>query len=263
MSQAGNAIEAYTEALNAVQANIANMQTPGYKNVSVSFQSIFDNLLRNGTPAATNSNLGGTNPLQIGSGMASSGSTLDFSQGAFSSGGNLDLAISGNGFFIISADGTNPLYTKAGRFQYNNGSIETLNGEQLYGFYGDSSALIPITGLNISDTSNLKFDADGKLMNGSDDTGWRIALTSFSNPGGLIQASGTTFQESIASGSAQTPVRAGGAFGSLTAQSFEGSNTVYVTESLKALELEKALNANLSMVKMASDVISSFISKLS
>ena len=78
MTNAENAIEAYNEALKVSSANIAGMNVTGFKKIDVSFQSIFEKVLRSGTAASFSDNLGGTNPLQLGQAMAESGSTVDF-----------------------------------------------------------------------------------------------------------------------------------------------------------------------------------------
>ena len=81
MGQAKNAIEAYNTALKASSSNIANMNVTGYKKINVSFQSVFEKVLRQGT--AAQGDLGGTNPMQQGQGMALSTAAIDFSAGEF------------------------------------------------------------------------------------------------------------------------------------------------------------------------------------
>lgn len=113
MSQAKNAIEAYNTALEASSANIANMSVTGYKRLDVSFQSVFEKVLSHGS--AARGNLGGTNPRQTGQGMTLSGVSVDFSAGEYVDGTGLDLALSGQGLFMVSADGgSSYLYTRAG-----------------------------------------------------------------------------------------------------------------------------------------------------
>ncbi|MDD4179833.1 MAG: flagellar basal body rod C-terminal domain-containing protein, partial [Candidatus Margulisbacteria bacterium] len=79
---------------------------------------------------------------------------------------------------------------------------------------------------------------------------------------GLAQAQGSTFSATLASGEAATAQAPGGAVGTLQTGQIEQSNVFYLGETINALELQRAMNANLSMVRMASDLISSFITKL-
>jgi len=267
MNQAKNAIEAYDIALKASSSNIANMSVPGYKRLDVSFQSIFERMLNQGT--STSGNMGGTNPKQIGQGMALGSSYVDFSQGEYSSGTSLDLAVSGQGLFIVSPDGGQThLYTRMGNFQIDSSGNLTSNGMLVYGL-NSAGAVTPITGLPSGNRSSYRWQSDGTLQYSADggstfvSTGYRIALTYFINPNGLAQAQGTSFAETAASGSAAAAQAPGGAVGSLLTSQIEQSNVVYLSETIDAMELQRAMSGNLTILRMASDMISSFISKLS
>ncbi|MBU0502420.1 MAG: flagellar hook-basal body complex protein [bacterium] len=270
MNEAKNAIEAYNTALKASSSNIANMNVTGYKRVDISFQSIFERVLNQGTAATTN--LGGTNPRQLGQGMALSNISVDFSAGEYISGQGLDLAISGQGLFIVSPDGgRNQLYTRAGNFEVDSAGNLTSNGMQVYGL-DNSGALVAIAGLVSGNKAAYRWSIEGRLeytANPADDsptysdTGYRIAMTYFPNPNGLTQAQGTSFAESAASGRASTPQAPGGSVGSINPGQLEQSNVFYLSETIDAMELQRAMSGNLTVIKMASDLISQFISKLS
>lgn len=275
MSQAKNAIEAYNAALKISSANIANMNVPGYKKLGISFQSIFEKILSRGT--AAEADMGGTNPRQFGQGMSISGISVDFSAGETTSGSPLDLAISGSGLFIVSPDGGNTyLYTRAGNFEIDAYGNLTSNGMQVYGL-DNSENLVPIqldpAAYPGASKSNFRWLTDGRLRYTTTpdlpedqrtyiDTGYRIALTYFANPSGLVQAQGTTFAETLASGSPADPQAPPGAVGSIKTGQIEQSNVFYLGETIAALELQRAMSGNLSMIRMASDLISSFIQKL-
>lgn len=266
IAQARNAITAYNEALQATSSNIANMNVPGYKKLSVDFQTVFENLISQGTQAR--GDVGGTNPRQLGQGVTIAGTSIDTSTGEFSSGSSLDLGISGQGFFVVSADaGLSYLYTRNGNFQIDASGNLTSNGNQVYGL--DSSGnVVPISNLISGNRTDYKWLADGTLQYSADggatfvNTGYRIALTYFPNASGLAQAAGTSFKETISSGSPATPQIAGGAAGSLKTGQIEQSNVNYLEQSIISLELQQAMSANLSVVKLASDTISSVIQKL-
>jgi flagellar hook protein FlgE len=261
MSQAQNAIAAYNSALSVHSSNIANMDVIGYKRLDISFQSIFEKVLRQGTAANTFANLGGTNPEQFGQGTAVSNVSVDFTAGGTVEGSKIDLAIQGQGLFVVSPDGGNSyLYTRAGKFSIVNGNLVTEAGMQVYGL-NDSGGLTAITGLT-GDSTLYNWSTSGELLYNSARTGYRIALTYFPNPGGLQQAQGTTFRETMASGSAATPEAPEGTAGSIIPERTEQSNVFYIGENIDALEIQRAMSANLSVVRMASDIISSFISKL-
>jgi flagellar hook protein FlgE len=269
MTQAANAIEAYNHALEASSANITNMNVTGYKKINVSFQSIFERLLNHGSAASTDS--GGTNPEQLGQGMAISQTSIDFSTAQTVSGGSLDLAISGSGLFIVSPDaGKTFLYTRAGNFAIDSNGNLTSNNMQVYGL-DNSGNVVPITNLPSGNKSNYQWLSDGTLQYTTDpaaapvswiNTGYSIALTYFANPSGLAQAQGTTFAVTLASGSAAAAQGPGGNVGTVKPGQIEGSNVFYLSESVQSLQIQRAISANLSVVKLASDTITSFISKL-
>ncbi|MBN2057363.1 MAG: flagellar hook basal-body protein [Candidatus Saganbacteria bacterium] len=267
MSQAKNAIEAYNTALKATSSNIANMNVSGYKRIEVSFQSVYEKVLRQGS--AAQGNLGGTNPQQVGQGVSLSAVGIDFSSGEYSDASSLDLAISGQGLFIVSAnDGNSYLYTRSGSFEVDSNGNLTSNGMQVYGLNA-SNSLVPITGLPSGDKSDFQWQSDGSLEYSADggttwvSTGYRIALTYFPNPNGLNQAQGTAFAETVASGESATAQAPGGAVGSVNPGKLEQSNVDYLSETIDALEFQRAMSGNLTMLRLASDTISSFISRLS
>ncbi len=271
MQQAQNAIEAYNTALRATTSNIANMNVSGYKKLDVSFQSIFERVLSRGT--AAQANMGGTNPKQFGQGMALSGVSVDFSAGELIEGSELDLAVSGQGLFIVSPDGGNTyLYTRAGDFEIDAYGNLTSNGMQAYGLDA-SNNMVPISNLPSGNKANYRWQPDGTLEYTTDPTattptytptGYRIALTYFPNPNGLAQAQGSSFAETPASGSpadAQAPGT--GAVGMVVPNFHEQSNVNYLQETIDAMELQRAMSGNLTVIRMASDMISQFINRLS
>ncbi len=267
MTMAKNAIEAYNTALEASSSNIANMNVTGYKKLNVSFQSIFESVLNRGS--SPRDNMGGTNPMQLGQGMSVSSVSLDFSGGEYIEGSILDLAISGNGLFVVSPDaGSTTLYTRAGNFEIDSAGNLTSNGMQVYGLDA-SGSLVAINSLPSGNKSDYKWLDDGTLQYSADggttyiSTGYTIALTYFANPNGLAQAQGTSFAETAASGSAITPQAPGGSVGSVRPGYLEQSNVFYLGETIDAMEIQRAMSGNLTIVQMASDIISQFINRIS
>lgn len=102
--------------------NIANVNTTGFKSSRVNFQDTLSQTVRSGGD--------GTNPAQVGSGMAVGSVSNNFTQGPMqSTGRTLDLGIQGNGFFVVS-DGTNDFYTREGIFFVDKQGF-LVNGEGL------------------------------------------------------------------------------------------------------------------------------------
>lgn len=101
--------------LDVIGNNIANLNTTSYKSERVNFSTNFSAILNAGT--APGNDMGGTNPLQIGFGAQTASIQTDFTQGSFDlTGRNRDLAIDGNGFFIVKNESGGEVYTRDGTF---------------------------------------------------------------------------------------------------------------------------------------------------
>jgi flagellar hook protein FlgE len=95
------------------------------------------------------------------------------------------------------------------------------------------------------------------------DTGYSIALTSFPNLSGLAQSLGNTFAETGASGPPQDFEPTGGSFGTVAPRFFEGSNVIYTSEVIDSMEAQRAMSANLTIVRLINDEITNFINRIS
>jgi len=115
--------------LSVIGDNIANMNTVGFKGSRASFGDVLSGIA------------GGS--LQVGRGVFISDMSPIFTQGSFESTASaLDLAIDGNGFFIVSEDGARH-YTRAGQFSLNkDGNIVNPDGLFLQGYLADASGNI-------------------------------------------------------------------------------------------------------------------------
>jgi flagellar hook protein FlgE len=100
--------------MDVIGNNISNINTVGFKSGRVTFSEAFAQTLRNAN--MPQSQLGGTNPQQVGLGIQVDTVDTQFSQGNIESTSNVtDLALQGNGFFIVKQNGKQ-LYTRAGQF---------------------------------------------------------------------------------------------------------------------------------------------------
>lgn len=101
--------------MDVIGNNIANVNTVGFKASRVTFKEAFVQLLQGASRSI--GNLGGTNPIQIGTGMNIGSVDQLFTQGSLETTGQpLDLAIQGDGLFVLNS-GQRQLYTRAGNFQ--------------------------------------------------------------------------------------------------------------------------------------------------
>jgi flagellar hook protein FlgE len=161
-----------SRALNIIGDNISNVNTTGFKSSKAVFGDLFSTSLA-----------GGTLTSQVGKGAQLLGTLQSFEQGAFeNSTSALDLAIDGNGFFIVN-DGTGNFYSRAGQFRVNeNGLVETLTGEVLQGFQitnnvvGTTLTDVSLTGLQSSPQATTIFTLGAQL------DGSAVAGTTFNSP---------------------------------------------------------------------------------
>ncbi len=128
--------------------NVANANTVGFKESHVNFATQF--LQTQSIGSAPTDTSGGTNPRQVGLGAKVSEITPKFTQGTIQISSNpLDLAIQGDGFFIVEGSQGEHLYTRNGQFKTNaNNEIVTITGQRVLGYTVDSNFAIQPTGLS-------------------------------------------------------------------------------------------------------------------
>jgi flagellar hook protein FlgE len=118
--------------------NIANVNTSGFKFSRANFSDMLSQ--SNKIATAPQGNMGGKNPMQVGLGTEVNSVTRMFSQGSIqTTSKNTDLAIQGNGFFVVSADaGTTYKYTRSGDFVFDaNGNFVNNQGLIAQGWVRD------------------------------------------------------------------------------------------------------------------------------
>lgn len=128
--------------LDVIGNNIANVNTVGYKSSRIQFTELLSQTIRGAASPVARAR-GGTNPIQVGLGVGTSSIDVSHQQGNLQSTGNMsDLAIQGNGFYILS-DGSSETYTRAGSFSFDaNGTLVHANGTKVMGWLADSTGNI-------------------------------------------------------------------------------------------------------------------------
>lgn len=144
-----NALNVYQDEINMVSNNLANSGTTAFKDQTLQltdqpYQEI-------ATPSAPTSANGGTDPVEEGLGVKVASRDTDFSQGGIQTNGvSTDMAINGNGFFILgSLNGTqSPTYTRDGAFTLNQNGvlIDPATGLAVQGYTASSTGVLPSAG---------------------------------------------------------------------------------------------------------------------
>lgn len=127
-------------ALSTIANNLANLNTVAYKQARTLFRDLFYQTI--GTTGAGD-------PIQSGAGSAVDSVSSNFTSGSVQTTGvNTDVAIGGNGFFVVEKDGIQS-FTRAGNFSKSKeGTLVTSDGEQVLGFPAVNGVISQLQGLS-------------------------------------------------------------------------------------------------------------------
>lgn len=132
-------LKADTVALNTVGNNLANLNTTAFKKQSTAFEDLFYQQIGSS---------GSNNAIQVGVGTKVSSTATSYLQGSLSTTGNpADMALSGDGFFVVQQGGVQSL-TRAGNFQLDaTGNLITVDGAQVMGYGAVNGVVSPNSSL--------------------------------------------------------------------------------------------------------------------
>ena len=131
LNTASSGLGVSSTSMSVIGDNIANINTVGFKGSEASFADLLPN------------DVGGLSGISsIGSGAATNTISTMFGQGSLEGSGNaLDMAISGDGFFMVE-DGEDAFYTRAGQFYLDDsGFVTTASGLRLQGYTSENSGI--------------------------------------------------------------------------------------------------------------------------
>src|SRR5690625_3215279 len=136
-----SALRNHQTMMDVIGNNIANVNTVGFKGSRAIFQEALNQTLE--SASAPGNNRGGTNPRQVGLGVSLGAISNYHTPGNLqSSGSATDLAIEGNGYFVVGS-GDQRFFTRAGAFDFDEeGSLVNMtNGMYVYGWQGKDGAV--------------------------------------------------------------------------------------------------------------------------
>ena len=279
--QIGNSLNALEKSLRISISNADNFNTPGFKYSFASFTTVFSQVMFGGDQFR--------NPQTIAGSMTLGSTTTDYSQGNIGFGTEMDMAISGEGFFIMSQSAAEfqssdpQVYTRAGRFGVDNTNTYVVDafGRKVFGYKLNAQGeienrtLVPIeTGGNIdvgfTDTgilvSGFKANADAiSAGTPAPETTplYKVALTSFQNKQGLIIVEGGALQSTVSSGDALEHGQSGqGIYGNVLGSSLEASNIDVAKVALDMALLNRGFSAIQGVIDDVNKVTKDLISKL-
>lgn len=144
MNSAVSALRNHQLRMDVIGNNIANVNTIGFKTGRVTFKDSLSQNLRGAS--GPSEERGGINPQQVGLGMDLSSMDTIFTQGVPERTDRaLDVMINGDGFFMVSGDGSTDgvFYTRAGNFDIDyEGNLVSSDGLRVIGYQADEDGNI-------------------------------------------------------------------------------------------------------------------------
>lgn len=274
-----SALRSFTKGLEVIGNNIANVNTTAYKSNQASFADSFSNTLRGSAPSsATGSN---QSAMQVGTGVTLNGISTNFTQGSVSSTGRgTDLAISGNGYFIVNnpTDGTS-YATRAGEFRWDDqGYLVNQDGYRVQGLMGGSSGTAPGTlgDIQLSTVTppvqrqSVSFDESGNVIefysDGTTATTNQLLLKNFSDPSALMKEGNNMYSGFEAAG----PVNGAtldstndlpnqGGLGKIQSGALELSNVDLTEEFANMITAQRSFQASSRLVTVSDTVLEDIV----
>ncbi|MEM1404364.1 MAG: flagellar basal-body rod protein FlgG [Pseudomonadota bacterium] len=243
-------LDAQQTKMSTIANNLANVGTTGFKRGRAIFEDlIYQNVRQVGSQSSQDTLL--PSGLQIGTGARVVATERLFTQGNLTQTDNqLDVAVSGRGFFeILLPDGTQG-FTRDGSFQINDqGIMVTSAGYQL-----QPPINIPQDALSVTIAPDGTVSVQQPGAAASTQVG-NIQLTDFINPSGLQARGENLFLESGASGAPQPGNPGLNGLGTLNQGYVESSNVNVVEELVNMIETQRAYEMNSRAISTADQML--------
>jgi len=234
-------------AVDTIANNLANVNTTGFKRtlLQVQAQPKLDLYRFQTDPAKSGARTAGV-PMQVPIGALGSGAQIfdtpaDFAQGSIAATGNdLDVALSGPGFFAVRAGNGAVRYTRDGEFlRDQNGFLTAQNGDRVLNAGGNAIAL-PTSG-------KVEIGRDGTISVAGQNVD-RLSVVEFANPVNLRPEGANRFVDTGAGAHAATNTSA-------LQGSLEKSNADVVRSMVDLIANERWFDANQKSIQTQDDAV--------
>jgi flagellar hook protein FlgE len=262
MFSAISGLRAHQVMLDVAAADIANVNTVGYKSERTSFKEALSQLQKGANGATTT--LGGTNAAQVGLGVQLNSIDNLMGSGAVQSTGNpFDLAVQGDGWFQVTDDPTGfsrILYTRAGNFTRDvNGDLVTQEGYYVVGQdSGGANTKITIPP-NVDSVSVGQSGAVTTVTGGVSTVVATVALAKFPNDAGLQRVSGNRFSASANSGAPTVDLPGQSGIGLIIPGAIEMSNVDLAQEFTNMITAQRGFQANSRVISAADEMLQELV----
>jgi flagellar basal-body rod protein FlgG len=255
LNSAATGLRALSTRIDVIANNLANAETTAFKRSRTSFEDLMYVTLKQ--PGAQNSS-GDVTPtgIFVGLGTKLSNTTIDTEQGSMeNTGGPLDVAIAGNGFFMvktIDSIGNGVGYTRAGNLIQNKDGDLVLN-------IGDGYRLVPpinippgSTDITIGQDGTVTYKRPGQIN--STNAG-QMQIAKFVNPQGLKLLGGSIYTETEASGPPIESDPGVDGAGQILQGYLEGSNVDPVKELVTLIKTQRSFELNSQSIQTADQAL--------
>jgi flagellar hook protein FlgE len=259
-----SALDQFQQSLNVIANNIANVETVGFKGATVNFAD---------TLSQTLSGPGASGTMQIGTGIHTASIANQFTQGSVTTTGvPNDLAISGNGFFLVNDPTTGSAYvTRDGQFSVDaNGYLLTNSGMRVQGY--NDAGLTTIGDIKIDNAGSgstalvqsYSFSDTGKLTvslaDGTTFTRGQVLLQNCSSPQQLTKVGNNLYSGLAFAGALAAPVAPGtSGVGKIAAGSLEMSNVDLASQLASLIVTQRAYEANTKVITTSDEILQALV----
>jgi len=238
--------------VETISNNLANMSTTGYNTRRAEFADLhYQQLARAGTVNSVDGTVLPTG-VQLGLGVRPAAVSITLAQGSLSAtGGDLDLAIEGNGYLEVTLPSGQAAYTRDGALKRSaDGLIVTSDGYSVAPeiTIPDDARSISINGAG-EVFAYFSEAAEAQLLG-------QFNLAGFTNAKGLEAIGGNLFLETEASGNALTSTPGQDGLGTLRQGYLEDSSVDAVREITELIEAQRGYELNAKVITAADQMLS-------
>lgn len=247
-------LDAQQTQMDVISNNLANVSTNGFKGSRAIFEDLLYQTIRQpGAQSSQQTQI--PSGLQIGTGVAPVATERLMTQGNLVLTGNqLDVAISGAGFFqVLMPDGTTS-YTRDGSFQSNSqGQLVTASG-----FPVQPSITIPPNALTVTIGQDGTVSVTQPGVIAPVQIG-NLQLATFINPTGLQSIGSNLYQETASSGSPATTAPGLNGAGTVSQNYVEASNVNVVEEMVNMIQTQRTYEMNSKAITTSDQMLQKLV----
>jgi flagellar hook protein FlgE len=277
MDSGVSALQTYEQGLEVIGNNIANVSTNGFKGSNAQYADSFSDVLQGSSASGS----GATPDMQIGTGVQLASVTVNFAQGQITQTGvPTDLAVSGNGFFLVKSPSSGETYaTRDGEFSINaSGYLVDTQGDFVQGLTGGAAGSPPTTVGSIklgtpptgTQLQSVSIDNAGDFVetysDGSTAVTNVVLLQNYSNPNALQNVGNNLYSNLTAAGpvgggslSAANNTAGTEGLGSIQAGAIEGSNVDLTQQFANLITTQRSFEAASRLITVSDTILGDIV----